>query len=265
MGGKLVSRRQDLEFEWSLRDGVAPGLVGIRLAIRSRGPVDRVVATGRFWIFAAGVDVGGSTEARAAGRWVALPARRAFLVPPRSLLRLRVTDVRLEAFGLAGTAALPAHLAAVPSVCERGPDAPSPSDLDGVVDALRGAMRIEPDSPADGIAPRARALLVDAAGDRRPVHDAALRLGVAPETVSRSFQAAYGLTPKKYVHRLRVSDAVLGLLAGRGVLAAGFEAGFGDAGRFYDLFGRATGNTPGQYASLADQKSRGRAPAARRR
>jgi AraC-like DNA-binding protein len=188
-----------------------------------------------------------------------------FLIPPRSLLRLRLTDVRLEAHGLAGTAPLPPDLASAPTVRERSPGAAAPARLDEVVSALRGAARFDPDPPADEIAPRARALLVEAADAPRPVQDAARRLGVAPETVSRKFRAAYGLTPKKYLHRLRVSDAVLALLAGRGVLAAGFDAGFGDAGRFYDLFGRATGNTPGQYASLADQKSRGRTAAPRRR
>jgi hypothetical protein len=69
---KLVSRRPDLQFEWALRDGVAPDLVGVRLAIACDGTVERTVATGRFWVFAAVSEESGVTAA-GAGR----PCQRA--------------------------------------------------------------------------------------------------------------------------------------------------------------------------------------------
>jgi methylphosphotriester-DNA--protein-cysteine methyltransferase len=79
---------------------------------------------------------------------------------------------------------------------------------------------------------------------------------VAPETVSRAFRRAYCVAPKTYVHGARVSDAVLSLLTGNPALGACFDAGFGHPSRFYEIFRRMTGNTPGQYGSLRDQKSR---------
>jgi AraC-like DNA-binding protein len=58
------------------------------------------------------------------------------------------------------------------------------------------------------------------------------------------------------VQGARVTDAVLSLLTGSAPLGAGFDAGFGHASRFYEVFRKLTGNTPGDYASIARQKPR---------
>ncbi len=84
---------------------------------------------------------------------------------------------------------------------------------------------------------------------------------VAPDTISRAFRSAYLVTPKVYVQAARVSDAVLSLTAGVGVVRAGLEACFNDISRFYEVFRRLTGNTPGEYAALHDRKPRRRGPA----
>jgi len=139
-----------------------------------------------------------------------------------------------------------------------------PDDVAAMARALDGGRPFDPDRGASPLARRARARLCGVAACPRPVEEVARALRVAPETITRSVRAAYGLTPKRYLHLVRVSDAVRALLAGHGVLQSGLDAGFGDASRFYDVFGRVTRTTPGDYAALQnqqrqkDQKSRRR-------
>jgi AraC-like DNA-binding protein len=257
MAPVVISRRKGLVFERKLVDA-GGGLVGIEQRIESKGVVDRTIVTGAFWIFATVLDEKGQTQARTSAGWLRLPPRRAFLIPPRSLLRLRLTDVRLEGRGLVGSIELPAPLAELPRVAPF-PDGATPAcDLEGIARALRHAKPIDPDAGVPRLAVRCRHLLHEAAGSPSPVRDVARTLEIAPETVTRAMRSAYGVAPKKYLHGARVADAVLSLLAGRPILEAGFAAGFADVSRFYEQFRRLTGNTPGEYAALAHQKTRRR-------
>jgi hypothetical protein len=110
----IVSQREGLVFERSIPSQNEDGLFRIDQRIESRGTLERSIVTGTFWIFAAVMSETGLTEARAGGKWTALPGRRAFLIPPRSVLRLRLSEVRLDAHGIVGQAPLPNELAKVP-------------------------------------------------------------------------------------------------------------------------------------------------------
>ncbi|MCL2449799.1 MAG: helix-turn-helix transcriptional regulator [Polyangiaceae bacterium] len=261
----LVSRRTKLVFEWTPRSGVAPGLLGVSLRLRSEQTIERGIATGRCWIFVAVTHEEGLTEARAGDRWIPLESRRVFLIPPSSYLRLRLTEVRLDAMGILGRCRLSPALTACPVAAALDRAAPVPRDLGGIEASLRFGLRLDPDAGVHPLARKARAHLQNVRFSPRPVHDVARALRVSPETVTRIFSAAYGMSPKAYAHRLRVSDAVVALLAGQDVLSAGLDAGFGHASRFYEIFRRITGATPGAYATLAGQKSRGRARGVRAR
>ena len=245
----VVSKRGGLWFERSAHP-VAKGLVGITQQLSSEGVVERVVATGRYWIFAMALHETGLTEAHTNGSWTPLPHRRVFLIPPRSLLRLRLTDVRLRSVGLAGALELPGELGHVPRAAKTPNHAEPPESVEDLAGLLKGAQELDPDAGAPALARRARQLLLDAASSPSPVREVARALRIAPETVSRMFRAAYGVSPKRYIHGARISDGVLSLLSGRPVLETALSAGFTDASRFYEQFRRITRNTPGEYASL---------------
>ena len=256
----VLSRRDGLVFERSA-SAHAPGLFRVDKKIECRGVVERSIVTGRFWIFATVVDENGSTEAFCAKRWLPLPHRRAFLIPPRSVLRLRLSDVRLTACGLVGQVPLPSELASIPRFSALESLAtPLPHDLAGITAYFDSATGVDPDAGVGSIARQARRDLYEVLHSVRPVHSVAARIGVAPETISRAFLRAYCVSPKAYVHGARVSDAVLRLMTGSGVLGAAFDAGFGHASRFYHIFKRLTGNTPGEYVADGDgdHKSRRR-------
>tara|TARA_R110002110_G_scaffold153886_1_gene347490 strand:+ start:39052 stop:39996 length:945 start_codon:yes stop_codon:yes gene_type:complete len=72
--------------------------------------------------------------------------------------------------------------------------------------------------------------------------------GLCRRTFNRRFKQESGMTPKEYVHRLRV-QASQSLLAStrRSIEDIGGHVGYTDMGAFYRLFRRHTGVSPGQF------------------
>lgn len=181
-----------------------------------------------------------------AGGELAGPARFLLHVPPRSALRIRFSGAYVES---EGTAALGDESGGraflVPG-----------AGLDDAGEAMGAGPRIELDADRGVARPMraARAALHELLVHPAPVRAAARRVGVAPETLTRGFSRAYGLSPKQYCQRARVFEAVLRLLAGEAVIDAGFAAGFADLGRFYAAFRRIVGATPGRYARIRNRQ-----------
>ncbi|AKU93810.1 Transcriptional regulator, AraC family [Labilithrix luteola] len=176
------------------------------------------------------------------------PSRFVLSLPPRTVLPLHFFGAVLTSRGMArfGTFATerPALL-----------DATGIRDLTDVRDA-RVAARAPCLSclDADRRVPRhvvaARLRLHDLLARPAPIREAARVAGIAPETLTRAFQEAYGITPKQYVHKARLFVAVLRLLSGKAIVETALDAGFNDVTRFYAQFRRLLGATPGVYASI---------------
>lgn len=179
-----------------------------------------------------------------AGGELAAPARFLLCVPPRSALRIRFSGAWVESVGNAALgegSGGPAFLVPGAGLDDAGDEAGPRIELD----ADRGVAR-----PVRAARAALHELLVHPA----PVRAAARRIGVASETLTRGFSRAYGVSPKQYCQRARVFEAVLRLLAGEPVIAAGFAAGFADLGRFYAAFRRIVGATPGGYARIRNRQ-----------
>jgi AraC-like DNA-binding protein len=213
-------------------------------------PVERALITGAWWIFTQVLVEQGAIEAVTDHRRLLLPASFALLVPPYSLVRLVIRG-SLHCPGLAGTAPLPASLGLLPLFTPTDAGIPLPLDLSDLAGRLQDGQTLDPDGHAAPYVATARRTLADERGSRQPVARAAAAAGVHPATLTRAFGTAYGISPKAYVHRLRVADAVFHLLAGQPILQTAADVGFGEASRFYEQFARITRNTPGQYAHLS--------------
>jgi AraC-like DNA-binding protein len=252
----VVSRREGVVFERSARV-LSDGLLSVSQAIAQDGVMTRTIVTGTFWVCPTIVHEEGTTEIGASGTWRMLPRAAIFLIPPRSVIRLRLTDVQARCVGLAGSVALPRALAGQPRA---GPlDGAPPESLDDLSRLLSHATPIDSDAGVPALARRARSRLHDVLESPSPVTDVARGLRVAPETLSRAFRKAYGVSPKTYVHGARVFDAVLALFSGRTIADSAFAAGFADLARFYAQFRRFTKNTPGEYRASRNAKTDRRA------
>jgi len=78
--------------------------------------------------------------------------------------------------------------------------------------------------------------------------------GLAPETVSRGFARAYGVTPQLYRAEARARRAVAAIRAGRGPLAAvALSHGFSDQAHMTRAVRALTGRTPDQWRRAGEQ------------
>jgi len=71
---------------------------------------------------------------------------------------------------------------------------------------------------------------------------------LAPETVSRGFRRAFGVTPKRFRYEARARRAFRAVTAGEGPLAeAALEAGFADQSHMSRAVAELTGAPPGRW------------------
>jgi AraC family transcriptional regulator of adaptative response/methylated-DNA-[protein]-cysteine methyltransferase len=101
------------------------------------------------------------------------------------------------------------------------------------------------------LAPISRALLHAAEHyQEQPSLEALARVaGLSPAHFQRRFQAAVGISPKRFVAQLSARQAAGALRGGRSVLDAALDAGLSGPGRLHDLMLSVEGATPGEVAS----------------
>ena len=217
------------------------GLVGLEQTFRGNGT--RVAVTHHASVVAQVTIRRGALAIGGPGSEIAAPAAFVLVVPPRSVVRMCFHDAVVTSVGVAGK---------VPLV---GP--PSlrsffafPLDGPGTASAAAGdvLVALDPDADPPHFVVAARAALHRHLGHPAPVRRAARAVNVAPETLARAFQRAYGLGAKEDCHRARLFDAVIALLGGAAIAQSAFDAGFNDLKRFYTQFRRTVGATPGDYA-----------------
>lgn len=227
------------------------GRLGIAQDFTARGRHESVLATAHYW-FASLVTVHQGTLGFCDGRGARVLAARRFLLylPAGALVRMPLEAAQVTTLGLtarAVPAGWPEHALAIP--CELTPEqALCESALSAVFAATSGdTHRIDAECglPASQRALRRR--LYTYARGPSPVGRTAADCGMAPAVLSRSFTAAFGLSPQKYCQRVRVHAAAVALLGGLSIVQVGLASGWQDLSRFYRQFRTATGETPGRY------------------
>lgn len=192
-----------------------------------------------------------------------VPAPRRFVlaVPPRSTLPIRFDQAVVTTDGVGSFSPLSELHNASPRLLAAGCAALSlERPTRATLTALAAAPLLAELDMDAGVRPelvRARQLLHESLGLLAPVRRVARELGMASETLTRQFAAAYFIAPKQYCHRARLFDAALQLLAGQRIVEAALESGFNDLSRFYSQFRRMLGATPGAYAAVRKRQDRG--------
>lgn len=80
------------------------------------------------------------------------------------------------------------------------------------------------------------------------ISEVAERLKLSPEHLSRSFQKQWGISPVRYLNRLRVQAAVNELLSTADPIdAIALRCGFSSGNYFCKVFSRYVGMSPGEY------------------
>lgn len=174
------------------------------------------------------------------------PAGKCFgvLYPPYALVRPCLENATGHLLGFAGTAALPLGMDAVPFVFEAMP----PLEVRSVSEILaagRNRQAIEANPKASSLSIRARKLIVEGYADTLSIARVAARLGVSNEHLSRQFRRDFGMSPRAYLHQLRLADAPLELARGEAIADISHDSGYGDLSRFYKQFRKSTGTSPG--------------------
>lgn len=103
-------------------------------------------------------------------------------------------------------------------------------------------------SSAPGVAAALRELLDDRVVDGITLAEAARLLAVHPATLSRTFVAAFGISPHRYLVGRRVDRARHLLVDGWPPADAATASGFFDQAHLTRHFARTLGVTPGEYA-----------------
>jgi AraC-like DNA-binding protein len=174
------------------------------------------------------------------------PAGKCFGVfyPPYALVRPCFANAKGDLLGLAGTAPLPPGIDDGPFVFE----ASLPLEVRSITEifaAGRNRQAIDANPKASALSIKARKLIVECYADDPSIARIAQRLGVSNAHLSRQFRRDYGMSPREYLHQLRLADAPLELARGEAISDISSDSGYGDLSRFYKQFRKRTGTSPG--------------------
>lgn len=187
-------------------------------------------------------------------RWMEAP-RLLLYLPAGALVRMPLEAAEVQTLGITARVCPPGWPEVALSIpCElTAEQALSEQALSAIIAAARpDEHRIDADRGLPAGLRLARQRLYACARGPAPVGRVAADRGMAPAVFSRSFSAAFGLSPQKYCQRVRVHAAAIALLGGLSIAQVGLASGWQDLSRFYRQFRRATGETPGRYRAAGD-------------
>ena len=118
---------------------------------------------------------------------------------------------------------------------------------------FRACLRCQPQSPHGSLQDQrieeARRYLDDHVGETITLRRLAGQVGLSPFHVQRTFQQAFGLSPKAYQDARRIEQFTTLLKRGNSITSATYEAGFGSSSRVSERVSEAIGMTPSAYRS----------------
>ena len=174
--------------------------------------------------------------------------------PPYTLVRPCFLNAKGKLLGLAGTVPLPAEIKTAPFVFESS----LPLEVRNVAEVLksgRNRQSIDANPKASSLSIKTKKLIAEGYASDPSISRIAMRLGVSAEHLSRQFRRDYGMSPRAYLHQLRVADAPLELARGGAIADISHDSGYGDLSRFYKQFRKTTGTSPGSCRRIVTPRA----------
>ncbi len=166
--------------------------------------------------------------------------------PRFSIAELCFENTHSRVLGFAGTGHPLAGFATVPTIFEA--DIGALSAGESAAEILRGASNpsaVELNPKASALSVRAKKHIDGSCLGSTAIGAIAAKLRVRHEHLSRQFKRDFGLSPRDYLHRLRLADAPLRLAQGEEIVGVSHELGYYDLSRFYRQFRKHTKTSPG--------------------
>lgn len=232
------------------------GTYGFRDRLQIERALTTRVITGRAWLLE-WIALEAGTVALLTGNDAVRSSRSEFWIfyPPFTISRLSLTAAHGTAMGKAGTDPVRPQFAQVPFLFES--DAAIHGErIETLLDGATEIMRAEPYPRASSLSRRARSLIVKTYAEEPSIARIAARLGVSHSHLSRQFRQDYEMTPRDYVHQLRIADVPFRLAKGQSIWNVSWAAGYRDLSRFYRQFRKRTQTAPGVCREMLGPRRR---------
>ena len=233
---------------------LADGAYAFRDDLSVEGTVTMTLVTGSGWLLEYFEITGGALSFISGSTTVRPDGTKCWaFYPPFSLSRPFFSSLRGIVMGKAGNDNLGVQCNGTPFLFESDASILETS----VADILRSASNrksIELNPHASALSMRARQLIIDAHPKDPSIAQIAARLGVSNAHLSRQFRRDYAMSPREYLHRLRIADVPLQLARGETIADVSGRVGYGDLSRFYKQFGKRTRTSPGRCRTMIAPK-----------
>jgi AraC-like DNA-binding protein len=180
----------------------------------------------------------GKTEIRPKGKYFGV------FYPPFTIARPCFVHAKGTLLGLAGTKPLPAGIPIVPFIFESTRPLQTKS-VTKILEAAQNRQSVDANPNASSLSIKAKRLISEGRSNGPSIGRIAARLRVSNEHLSRQFRRDYGMSPREYLHQLRIADAPLRLARGEEIVDVAHDSGYGDLSRFYKQFRKTTKTSPG--------------------
>jgi AraC-like DNA-binding protein len=226
------------------------GAYTFRDELRIEGELSTTVLTGTAWLLEH-FELASGRVSFSSGDTVVEAATNDFWVfyPPFTISRPRFVALRGTVRGIAGREGVPEKFERAPILFE-APLSMAEQSVANILARASNIRTIEANPRASSLSMKARKLIAEAHANDPSIARIAARLRVSNAHLSRQFRRDYGISPREYLHQVRIADVPLRLARGESIADVASSAGYGDLSRFYKQFNKATDASPGRCRKL---------------
>lgn len=240
-----------LETSWS-----ADGSYAFEDALAVRGRVSLTIITATAWLLELFELRRGAVYFMRGQERIALRSKRMAVFYPRfSMCEPCFEDASGRVFGLAGTK--PIDCPAYPILFEIDllPKSARLIDARAILRSARGVQSVELNPRASALSRKAKRLIDERYLGACAVGEIAERLGVSHAHLARQFKRDFAMSPRDYLHRLRLADAPRRLAKEEGIARVAHDVGYNDLSRFYRQFRKRMGSSPAACARILKRRN----------